>query len=62
MGVETLASALSEDIGTVEEVLEPYLMQVGFLKRTPRGRIATRQAFAHLGKPVPKKFTQEELL
>ncbi|MBI2404795.1 Holliday junction branch migration DNA helicase RuvB, partial [Candidatus Gottesmanbacteria bacterium] len=48
IGIETLAAALSEDIGTVEEVLEPYLMQIGFLKRTPRGRIATPGAFQHL--------------
>lgn len=53
VGIETLASALSEDIGTVEEVLEPYLMQTGLLKRTPRGRIATKKAFTHLGKIIP---------
>lgn len=53
VGIETLAAALSEDIGTVEEVLEPYLMQIGFMKRTPRGRIATRVAFKHLGKNIP---------
>lgn len=50
VGIETLASALSEDIGTVEEVLEPYLMQIGFLKRTPKGRIATPEALKHLNK------------
>lgn len=50
VGLETLAASLSEDIGTVEEVLEPYLMQIGFLKRTPKGRIATPHAFTHLGK------------
>ncbi|MBI3576740.1 Holliday junction branch migration DNA helicase RuvB [Candidatus Gottesmanbacteria bacterium] len=60
VGIETIAAALSEDIGTVEEVLEPYLMQIGFLKRTPRGRVATGAAFKHLGKPLPKKL-QEEL-
>lgn len=60
VGVETIAAALSEDIGTVEEVLEPYLMQVGFLKRTPRGRLVTPLAFKHLGK-VPPKHLQEEL-
>ncbi len=59
IGIETLAAALSEDIGTVEEVLEPYLMQIGFLKRTPRGRITTPQAFKHLGKSLPKNFQQE---
>ena len=56
VGIETLAAALSEDIGTVEEVLEPYLMQTGLLKRTPRGRVATKKAFAHLGKPVPQSL------
>ncbi len=61
IGIETLAAALSEDIGTVEEVLEPYLMQIGFLKRTPRGRIATPQTFIHLKKPFPKDL-QEKLL
>jgi holliday junction DNA helicase RuvB len=55
VGIETIAAALSEDMGTVEEVLEPYLMQIGFLKRTPKGRIATPHAFSHLGKPQPKK-------
>jgi Holliday junction DNA helicase RuvB len=60
VGIETLAAALSEDIGTVEEVLEPYLMQIGFLKRTPRGRQATPAAFSHLGKTLTKK-QQEEL-
>ncbi len=61
VGIETLAAALSEDIGTVEEVLEPYLMQIGFMKRSPRGRIATKHAFSHLAKPIPKKILQEEL-
>ena len=60
VGIETMAAALSEDIGTVEEVLEPYLMQIGFLKRTPRGRSATAAAFSHLGK-TPTKKQQEEL-
>lgn len=60
VGIETIAAALSEDVGTVEEVLEPYLMQIGFLKRTPRGRVATQSAFKHLGKSIPKKL-QEEL-
>lgn len=50
IGIETIAAALSEDIGTVEEVLEPYLMQIGFLKRTPRGRMVTPRATAHLKK------------
>lgn len=60
VGIETLAASLSEDIGTVEEVLEPYLMQIGFLKRTSRGRVATKQAFEHLGIKIPKNL-QENL-
>lgn len=49
VGIETIAAALSEDVGTVEEVLEPYLMQIGFLKRTPRGRVSTQKAYQHFG-------------
>jgi len=49
VGIETMAATLSEDVGTIEEVLEPYLMQIGFLKRTPRGRMATEKAYNHLG-------------
>jgi len=62
VGIETLASSLSEDIGTVEEVLEPYLMQIGFLKRTPRGRIVTPEAYIHLGKTPPSVGLQNKLL
>lgn len=47
VGIETMAATLSEDIGTIEEVIEPYLMQIGFLKRTPRGREATEKAYNH---------------
>jgi Holliday junction DNA helicase RuvB len=57
IGIETIASAMSEDIGTVEEVLEPYLMQIGLLKRTLRGRTATPKAYKHLGKSIPKHIT-----
>lgn len=63
VGVETLASTISEDIGTVEDVIEPYLMQVGFLKRTPRGRVATKKAYEHLGKNyMPEKNSGQEKL
>lgn len=51
LGLETIAATLSEDVGTVEEVLEPYLMQIGFLQRTPRGRVITPKAYTHLGIP-----------
>lgn len=49
VGVETLASTLSEDIGTLVDVVEPYLLQLGFLKRTSRGRVATKAAYSHFG-------------
>ena len=51
VGVETLAAAIGEDIDTIEDVYEPYLMQIGFLNRTPRGRTATPDAYKHLGIP-----------
>lgn len=49
VGLDTIASAMGEERDTIESVIEPYLLQVGFLQRTPRGRLATRQAFEHLG-------------
>jgi len=53
VGLETLAACLGEDAGTLEDVYEPYLMQMGFLTRTPRGRCVTRRAYEHLGLTVP---------
>ena len=53
VGLETLAASLSEDSDTVMEVWEPYLMQLGFLERTPRGRVTTRRAYEHMGRDVP---------
>ena len=54
VGLETLASALGEEAVTLEDVCEPFLMQLGFLARTPRGRCATALAYAHLGFPLPQ--------
>ena len=54
VGIGTLAAALQEDPGTVEEIFEPYLMQLGFLSRTAKGRIATPQAYKYLGIDVPE--------
>jgi Holliday junction DNA helicase RuvB len=51
VGVETLAASMSEEVETIEDVLEPYLLQLGFIARTPRGRIAMRLAYEHLGLP-----------
>ncbi len=53
VGVETIAAALSEQRDSIEETIEPYLLQLGFIQRTPRGRMLTSHAFAHLGLPVP---------
>ena len=55
VGLETLAAAIGEDSGTLEDVYEPYLLQNGFLNRTPRGRMASTLAYEHLGYPMPEK-------
>lgn len=48
VGVETIASSIGEEVSTLEDVVEPYLMQEGFLKRTPRGRLATDKSYNHI--------------
>ena len=53
VGVDNLAAAIGEERGTIEDVLEPYLIQQGFLMRSPRGRVATRNAYLHFGLPAP---------
>ena len=53
VGVETIAACISEESDTIEDVVEPYLLQCGFVDRTPRGRVATRQAYDHLGIVCP---------
>jgi len=55
VGIDSLAAALSEERGTLEDVLEPYLIQQGYLIRTPRGRMATRSAYSHFGLPAPTR-------
>jgi len=55
VGIETIAASISEDPDTIMDVYEPYLMQVGFLQRTPRGRLATARAYQHLGLPPRDK-------
>jgi holliday junction DNA helicase RuvB len=54
VGLGTLAASIGEESDTIEDVAEPYLLQLGFLQRTPRGRVATPAAFAHLGLPAPR--------
>ncbi|MBX9977843.1 MAG: Holliday junction branch migration DNA helicase RuvB [Alphaproteobacteria bacterium] len=61
VGVETLAAALSEQRDTLEEVVEPYLIQQGLIQRTPRGRVLSDAAYQHLGLPVLAKKSQGEL-
>ncbi len=53
VGVDNIAASIGEDAGTIEDVIEPYLIQQGYLQRTPRGRIATKAAYAHLGLVQP---------
>jgi Holliday junction DNA helicase RuvB len=53
VGVDSLAAAISEERGTIEDVIEPYLIQQGYIMRTPRGRVATRLAWQHLGLTMP---------
>jgi len=62
VGIETIASTISEDTGTLEDMVEPYLLQLGFLQRTPRGRVATEAAYLHLGLHYPHKSENQEKL
>jgi holliday junction DNA helicase RuvB len=57
VGLNTLAASLAEEEDALEEVYEPFLIQIGFLDRTPRGRVATRLAYEHFGLPLPRKQT-----
>lgn len=58
VGIDTLAAATNEDPGTIEDVIEPYLIQLGFVARTPRGRVAMPQAYEHLGVTPPPEPTK----
>ena len=60
VGLETLAAAIGEEAVTIEDVYEPYLMQIGFLSRTPRGRCVTAEAYRHLGYEVPTNTVQAQ--
>jgi Holliday junction DNA helicase RuvB len=63
VGIETIAAALGESRDAIEEVIEPFLMQQGFVQRTPRGRVITGTAYAHLGLAAPPRDPlQMELL
>ncbi|MDH5649061.1 MAG: Holliday junction branch migration DNA helicase RuvB [Gammaproteobacteria bacterium] len=60
VGIDSLAAAVGEERGTLEDVIEPYLIQQGYLVRTARGRMATRNAWNYFGLPVPKNATQQQ--
>ncbi|MBL4645659.1 MAG: Holliday junction branch migration DNA helicase RuvB, partial [Rhizobiales bacterium] len=57
VGIETIAASLSEPRDAIEEIIEPYLIQQGYIQRTPRGRMLTPRAFKHLGMTAPKAFS-----
>ncbi|MGD8174527.1 Holliday junction branch migration DNA helicase RuvB [Marinimicrobium sp. ARAG 43.8] len=59
VGIESLSAAISEERGTIEDVIEPYLIQQGFMARTPRGRILTANAYLHFGVDLPKRLREE---
>jgi len=59
VGLDSLAAAIGEERGTIEDVLEPYLIQQGFIMRTPRGRVATRNAYEHFGMKMPEEIISE---
>jgi holliday junction DNA helicase RuvB len=61
VGIESLAASISEEKDTIEDVLEPYLIQTGFIQRTPRGRVATPMAYKHFNKLLPSQSKQEDL-
>ena len=60
VGLDNLAAAISEERHTIEDVLEPYLIQQGYIMRTPRGRVVTRHAWLHFGLPVPRNLSQPD--
>jgi Holliday junction DNA helicase RuvB len=61
VGLSTLAAATAEEVDAIEDVYEPYLLQLGFIQRTPRGRIATQRAYEHLGFPYPEQSASSDL-
>ena len=61
VGIESLAAAIGEERGTIEDVIEPYLIQQGFMMRTARGRVATKNSYLHLGLTPPAREFPAEL-
>ena len=62
MGLNTISASLGEEPDTIMDVVEPYLLQLGFLDRTPQGRVATRLAYEHLKLPLPPDSAQPRLI
>jgi len=62
VGIDTMASTISEDISTIEDVVEPYLLQLGFIKKSPRGRVATKLVYEHFGLPMDEEKSQQKLI
>ncbi len=62
VGLSTIGASLSEDPTTLEDYHEPYLLQLGFIARTPRGRVTTRRAYQHLGLEPPKRADDQPSL
>ena len=61
VGIETIAAGLSEPRDAIEDIIEPYLIQQGFIQRTPRGRMLTANAWRHLGLDAPKDLAQQQI-
>jgi Holliday junction DNA helicase RuvB len=61
VGIETISAALSEPRDAIEDIIEPYLIQQGFIMRTPRGRVITAHAWKHLGLDAPKDIAQQQI-
>ena len=57
VGIDTIAASIGEESITIEDVYEPYLLQIGFIQRTPRGRVATHLAYDHFGYAAPEGIT-----
>ncbi len=62
VGLDSLAAAMNEERDSIEEIIEPYLIQQGFIMRTPRGRIVTRNAWLHMGLPAPRRAAEHDSL
>ena len=60
VGIDTLAASIQEEPDTIEDVYEPYLLQIGYLQRTPRGRVATAGAYRHLGRTPPEQAGSDQ--